>query len=310
MSILSISDQPRRLGQSQLYVSPIAYGLWRFAGTSVSEAQSKIETALEVGITLFDEADIYGVDGGGSFGDSERLFGEVLKAAPHLREKMVIASKGGIILGYPYDSSPAYLRSAVEASLSRMGIDCIDLYQIHRPDFLGHPEQMAAVLTELRDAGKIKAVGVSNYTASQFRALQAHLPFPIATHQPEFSCWQHQALRDGVLDQCLECRVTPLAWSPIAGGRLAMRYEQAAALEGGDRLVALLKVLDRIAAEQSVARTAVALAWTMVHPSGVIPIIGTQNLERIRNSVDALKVQLTRPQWNEILVAAQGEPLP
>ena len=89
-----------------------------------------------------------------------------------------------------------------------------------------------------------------------------------------------------------------------------MRYEQAAALQGGDCLVALLKVLDRIAAEQSVARTAVALAWTMVHPSGVIPIIGTQNLERIRNSVDALKVQLTRPQWNEILVAAQGEPLP
>ena len=310
MTVLPLNAQPRQLGQSNLRVSPIAYGLWRFAGTSVAEAQAKIEAALDVGITLFDEADIYGVDGGGSFGDSEKLFGEVLKAAPHLREKMVIASKGGIILGYPYDSSPEYLRSAVEASLQRMGIECIDLYQIHRPDFLGHPAHIAEVLTELRAAGKIKEVGVSNYTPSQFRALQAHLPFPIATHQPEFSCWQHQALRDGILDQCLEYRVTPLAWSPIAGGRLAMSYAQAASLEGGDRLVALLQVLDRIAAEQGVARTAVALAWTMVHPAGIIPIIGTQNLERIRHSVDALKVQLTRPLWNEILVAAQGEPLP
>ena len=183
MSILSINDQPRRLGQSELRVSPIAYGLWRFAGTSVSVAQAKIEAALEAGITLFDEADIYGVDGGGSFGDSELLFGEVLKAAPHLREKMVVASKGGIILGYPYDSSPAYLRSAVDASLSRMGIDCIDLYQIHRPDFLGHPEEIASVLTELREAGKIKEVGVSNYTDQP----ESFKPtFSIATHQPEF----------------------------------------------------------------------------------------------------------------------------
>lgn len=309
MTVLAINTQPRQLGLSHLRVSPIAYGLWRFAGTSLSEAQAKIEAALDVGITLFDEADIYGVDGGGSFGDSEKLFGDVLKAAPHLRDKMVIASKGGIILGYPYDSSPAYLRSAVEASLQRMGIECIDLYQLHRPDFLGHPAQIAELLTELRAAGKIKEVGVSNYTPAQFRALQAHLPFPIATHQPEFSCWQHQALRDGILDQCLEYRVTPLAWSPIAGGRLAMSSAQAAEA-GGARLVALLKVLDRIAAEQGVSRTAVALAWTMVHPAGVIPIIGTQNLERIRSSVDALKVQLTRPLWNEILVAAQGEPLP
>ena len=199
---------------------------------------------------------------------------------------------------------------AVENSLKRMGVDSIDLYQIHRPDFLGHPEQIAKVLTELRDSGKIKEVGVSNYTPSQFRALQAWLPFPIATHQPEFSCWSHQPLRDGILDQCMEYRVTPLAWSPIAGGRLAMSIADAAKLANGERWKDLLTVLDRLASEQSVSRTSVALAWLMVHPSGTIPIIGTQRLERIRESVQALNVTLTRPQWNEILVAAQGEPLP
>ena len=185
---------------------------------------------------------------------------------------MVIASKGGIILGYPYDSSPAYLRSAVDASLSRMGIDCIDLYQIHRPDFWGIQNRWLLSLQNFGTLARSKpwVCPLQPLSSVLFR----HICHFSATHQPEFSCWQHQALRDGVLDQCLECRVTPLAWSPIAGGRLAMRYEQAAALEGGDRLVALLKVLDQMPPSNPWP-TAVALAWTMVHPSGVIPIIGT-----------------------------------
>lgn len=308
--ILSLNSNPRRLGRSEFYSFPIAYGLWRFAGTDVKTAREKIETALEMGINLMDGADIYGCDGGGSFGDSERLFGKVLAEAPELRSKMILATKGGIVLGVPYDSSPEYITVAVENSLKRMGIDSIDLYQIHRPDFLGNPERIAKVLTDLRESGKIKEVGVSNYTPSQFRALQAWLPFPIATHQPEFSCWSHQPLRDGILDQCLEYRVTPLAWSPIAGGRIAMSLEDAAKQPSPQRWTDLISVLDRIAGEQSVSRTSVALAWLMVHPSGVIPIIGTQKLSRIRESVEALSVKLTRNQWNEILIAAQGEPLP
>ena len=253
---------------------------------------------------------MYGCDGGGNFGDAEELLGKVLSAAPHLRERMLIATKGGIDLGVPYDSSAHYIRKAVDASLRRMQIDVIDLYQIHRPDFLGHPEEIAQVLTELKEAGKIREVGVSNYTPSQFRALQAWLPFPIATHQPEFSCWSHAPLRDGILDQCLEHRVTPLAWSPLGGGRLALSIEDASERPEGRRLVDLLGVLDEIANEQSVSRTAVALAWILVHPSGAMPIIGTQRAHRIRESVDALKVRLTRSDWNRILVAAQGEPLP
>jgi predicted oxidoreductase len=223
---------------------------------------------------------------------------------------MTIASKGGIVLGLPYDSSAAWLRQACEDSLRRLQVDVIDLYQIHRPDFLGHPAEVAGVLTALRAEGKIREVGVSNYTTSQFRALQAHLPFPIATHQPEFSCWSHAPLRDGLMDQCMELGVTPLAWSPLAGGRLFRAPDAAAWADDHTRLTDLQTTLDRVASEQGVGRTAVALAWLLAHPAGVIPIIGTQRIDRIQESMQALSVTLDRPTWNQILVAAQGEPLP
>ena len=310
MSALNINGTPRRLGRTDLESFPIAYGMWRFAGTDVSTARAKVEAALEFGITLFDQADVYGCDGGGEFGDSEALFGEVLAESPSLRDRMTIATKGGIVLGVPYDSSASYLRSAVEASLRRMKIDVIDLYQIHRPDFLGHPEEIAQVLTALREEGKIREVGVSNYTPSQFNALQAWLPFSMATRQPEFSCWQHDALKNGILDQCLENKVTPLAWSPFAGGRLGLTIEEARQGPDGERLANLLSTLDGIAATQNVTRSAVALAWILAHPSGIIPIIGTQTISRIKESVAAVNVELTRTDWNQILVAAQGEPLP
>ena len=117
---------------------------------------------------------------------------------------MKIATKGGIVLGVPYDSSPPALRSACEDSLKRLGVESIDLYQIHRPDFLAHPAATAQVLGELREEGKIREVGVSNYSPAQLSALQAHLPFDLVTQQPEFSCWEISALRDGVLDQCMD----------------------------------------------------------------------------------------------------------
>ena len=162
------------------------------------------------------------------------------------------------------------------------------------------------------DAVAVEAseVGVSNYTADQFRALQAHLPFPIATHQPEFSCWKHAPLRNGVLDQCMETGTTPLAWSPFGGGIIGKSPEEAAQEENGDRLAALIEALDAVANAQGVARSSVALAWVLAHPAGVIPIIGTQRPERIKASVEALDVQLDRATWNTILIAAQGEPLP
>ena len=307
---LQANNALRPLGKSDLMVSPLAYGYWRFAGTDVQTALAKVETAIECGINLMDHADIYGLDGDGAFGDAELLFGEVLKTQPSIRDRIVLASKGGILPPLPYDSSEAYLTKALDDSLRRLGVDCIDLYQIHRPDFLAHPAEIAEALTRFREAGKIREVGVSNYTVSQVNALQAHLDFPLVSRQPEFSVLAIDPLRDGTLDQCMERNFTPLAWSPMGGGRIGLSLEEASKLDDRNRTQQVLSLLDAIATEQNVSRGAVALAWIMVHPSGVIPILGTQRLDRIKDATDALRVELTRTQWNEILVASQGYPLP
>ncbi|MBI1685567.1 aldo/keto reductase [Caulobacter hibisci] len=297
------SHEPRPLGKSGISVSPLAWGMWRFKGESVADARLLVETALESGITLLDTADVYGADTPYGFGSSEVLLGKVLRDAPHLREKFVLASKGGIILGVPYDSSADYLVAACEASLQRLGVEKIDLYQIHRPDVLAHPAEIAQALTKLRDQGKIDAVGVSNYLPSQVAALQAHLPFALASIQPEFSPLTIEPLSDGVLDQALERDLAVLAWSPLGGGRLVGQGTD-------DRGRAVIEALDVIAREQHVDRAAVALAWIMAHPSRPIPIVGSQTPERITASADALRVKLSRTQWYAILTASRGVPLP
>ena len=199
----------RRLGGS-LVVGPLAYGCWRFAGTDVSTARAKIEAALDAGMTLVDTADIYGY-GAEGFGAAEELLGEVLRDAPHLRDRMVLATKGGIRPPVPYDSSPEYLRRALDESLRRLGVDVIDLWQIHRPDLLAHPEHVAAALVGMRHSGKVREIGVSNYSAAQFDALQGFVDFPLVTHQPEFSVWHLDPIDDGVFDQCMARDVRPLA---------------------------------------------------------------------------------------------------
>lgn len=293
----------RPLGKSGLSVSPLAWGMWRFKGESVADARHLVETALESGITLLDTADIYGADTPYGFGSAEVLLGKVLHDAPHLREKFVLASKGGIILGVPYNSSADYLVSACDASLQRLGVEKIDLYQVHRPDVLAHPAEVAAALVKLREQGKIDAVGVSNYLPSQVAALQAHLPFPLASIQPEFSPLAIEPLSDGVLDQALERDMAVLAWSPLGGGRLTG--------EGiDDRGRAVIDALDAVARPQHVDRAAVALAWIMAHPSRPIPIVGSQTPERIKAAADALHVHMTRAQWYAILTASRGVPLP
>lgn len=305
MDALPIARTPRPLGRSALRVFPVGFGCWRLVGSDVSAARARLEAAIEAGIDLFDLADVYGLDHGGrSFGESEALFGRVLAAAPELRERMVIATKGGIVPGVPYDASAAHLTAACEASLKRLGVDRIDLYQIHRPDWLAHPAETAGALVRLRETGKLRQVGVSNYTAAQFDALQRHLPFPIATHQPEFSCARLDPLRDGVLDQCLREGVTPLAWSPLAGGRLGDDARPDAALG------VLHTVLDAIAAREGAGRSAVAIAWLLAHPAGVVPIVGTQNPSRLAACLRAFDVHLTRQDWYQIVVASQREPLP
>lgn len=292
---------PRQLGGLG-EVGPLAYGQWRYTTDDVAAAQGLIETAIGSGMNLIDTADVYGLDFGGTgFGQCEALLGRVLTVAPHLREQIVLATKGGIHPPTPYDSSPDALRHACEASLRRLGVEAIDLYQIHRPDLFTHPADVAATLAELRAGGKIREVGVSNHTPAQVDALRAHLPFAMVSNQPELSAAHLDPLRDGTLDACMRDGVTPIAWSPLAGGRLAT----------GDGVRAeLIDVLDELADRESVERTAIALAFVLAHPSRPVAIIGTQRAERITAAVAALRVALSRADVYRIVQASDGVPLP
>lgn len=296
----------RPLGQTALDVGPIAYGLWRFVGSDVKAAQLRIETALEAGMNLIDVAAVYGLDWGGhAFGESENLLGKVFAAAPALRRETVLATKFGIIPGIPYDSSAEAVIRSCEDSLQRLQTDVIDLFQVHRPDVLTHPSELAEALTRLRQQGKIREAGVSNYNARQTLLLQQFLEFPLATLQPEFSARAVEPAFDGVLDFAISRHMTALAWSPLAGGRLADGVDAA---DPATRRVATR--LDELAKAHGTTRSAVALAFVLRHPSSPVPIIGTQNPERIRAATAALDVSLSRAEWYSLVVAARGEPLP
>jgi predicted oxidoreductase len=283
-------------------VSSVAWGMWRFAGDDVAAAEARIQAALDAGVTLFDTADIYGPDNGEPFGAAEALLGRVLAGNPGLRGRMVIATKGGISMGVPYDSSASYLAAAIDASLARMGVDHVPLWQIHRPDLLTHPAEIGEALLTAHQAGKIGAVGVSNFTPWQVEALAAHLPLPIVSCQPEFSPLAVAPLGDGVLDQAIARGMAVLAWSPLGGGRLGNPAD--------DRARAVAAALDAKAKQAGVSRAAAAYSWIMAHPARPIPIVGTQSTPRIAEIPDAYTPTWTRAEWYEVLVAAKGEPLP
>ena len=304
MSDLPLPPATRTLGASGIAVSPIAWGMWRLAenGRTPADAARLVHAALDAGINFLDTADIYGFDGAGGFGDAEALLGEVFAAEPALRQRMVLASKGGIMPPLPYDQSPAYLKQALDASLRRMKVDTIDLYQIHRPDILAHPQEVARVLDDAVAAGKIRTIGVSNFTVHQIAALNQFLGNKLVATQPEISPLRITCFENGELDQAMMLGLTPLAWSPLGGGRLADPQSER------DRAVAA--ELDRVAANYGVSRSVAVYSWLMAHPAGIVPIIGSQQPARIVEGAAALKVQWNRTDWYAVLVAARGERLP
>lgn len=304
MSELPLPPATRQLGGGDITVSPIAWGMWRLAenGRTAREAAALVHAALDAGINFLDTADIYGFDGAAGFGDAEALLGEVIAAEPGLRDRMVLATKGGILPPLPYDQGEAYLRQAIDNSLRRLRVEQVDLWQVHRPDILAHPQEVARVLDDAVASGKIRTLGVSNFTIHQTAALQHFLGRPLVSTQPEISPLRITCFENGELDQAMTMGLTPLAWSPLGGGRLALPTtprEQAVAAE-----------LDRIGMAQGVSRTVAAYAWLMAHPSGIIPIIGSQQPERIAEGMQALSVRWTRQDWYAVLVAARGERLP
>ena len=296
------SMQTRKLGGTDIEISPIAWGMWRFCGDDVNAAQSRVEAALDAGITLFDTADIYGPDNGEPFGSAEALLGRVFQQAPSLRQRMVLATKGGIRMGVPYDSSAAYLRAAIDASLSRLGTERVELWQIHRPDILAHPQEVARTLEAAHQAGKTAAIGVSNFSVAQTAALTHFLTVPLASQQPEFSPLFLEPAQNGLLDQAMVLGLTVLAWSPLGGGRLGRPNDE--------RSRAIAALLDAKAMEAGVERAAATYSWIMAHPSRPIPIAGTQNLDRIAAIPQAFQVEWNRQEWYRVFETSLGEKLP
>ena len=309
------------LGVSLLTSSRLGYGCWRVAGTwdpaEITEASRQagrkaIIAAYEAGFTLFDNADIY------CRGEAERILGQVLKEVSGMRDRVVVVTKGGIRPsgdpdpGAParYDFSGSHLISACERSLERLGVDMIDLYLLHRPDFLADPAEVADAFTKLKAAGKVRYFGVSNCRPMLLTALQAACPMPLVAHQVEISLARLEAFTDGTLDQCLIERVTPMAWSPLAGGLIGDGAKRLLPAQQHYRTEALLPVLDQIAEVRGASRIAVALAWLLKHPAGIQPIIGTTNPSRIQQAAKADALELTREEWYRLLIAARGEPLP
>jgi predicted oxidoreductase len=307
MSLGPSADARIPLGLGGLAVAPLGWGMWRLPQPGAASPRERVEAALEAGCTLFDTADVYGYSRGSGFGTAETLLGAVLREAPQLRARMVLATKAGITPPVPYDSSVRHLLEACDASLRRLGVDSIDLFQIHRPDLLAHPAEVAQALERLRRAGKIREAGVSNYSAAQLDALAAHLPFALASVQNEFSPLAVEPLADGTLDAAMRRGTAVIAWSPLAQGRLATPPGALADDARSDRVIA---ALDAIARRDGTPRTAVAYAWIMAHPSRPIPLIGSQDPVRIREARSAYAVHLTREDWYRILVAARGARLP
>jgi predicted oxidoreductase len=291
----------RPLGKSGIEISSLAWGMWRFAGLELSAARAAIDAAFAAGITLFDTADIYGF-GEQGFGKAEELLGRIFADAPDLRDRMVLATKGGITPPVPYDSSAEYLAKAIDDSLGRLQTDRIDLWQIHRPDILTHPQEIARMVENAVKAGKVRAFGVSNFTPSQISTLAQFSPVPIVSTQPELSALRIDTIENGELDQAIAMDMAVLAWSPLGGGRIGE--------PGSEREQAVAAALSGVAAAHGVSRTAAAYSWIMAHPARPIPIVGSQNPARIVEAADAFKVQWTRADWYSVLVAARGVPLP
>lgn len=284
-----------------LEFSRIVYGTWRLgddSDTSAKHIQAKIESCLEQGITTIDQADIYGGY------TAEGLLGSAFKAAPSLREKLEIVTKCGIVapagrysdarVKY-YDTSADHIRRSIEHSLKEMSIETIDLLLIHRPDpFMDHHETGSA-LDEAVASGKVRTVGVSNFRPYDFSLLQSAMKNRLVTNQIELSLQCHEPFVNGDVAYLQERDLSPMAWSPLGGGQLMSNADSE-----------LTSKIDRLAKANGVDAASIAIAWLLAHPAKILPVMGTNRLDRIALLSDAMKVGMDRETWFDLYTAALG----
>ncbi len=289
----------------QVELSRIVYGMWRILDdndSSTSHVIRKIEACLEQGITSLDQADIYGDY------QAEAALGAALRTKPELRDRVEIITKCGIIAPVGkyadrrithYNTSEAHITASVEASLTNLATDHIDLLLIHRPDpFMDH-EESGRSLDNLILSGKVRAVGVSNFKKHDWSLLQSAMSSKLVTNQIEVSALHHSPFLDGDIAWMQEQGLHPMAWSPLGGGALfASKGEK------------VRQVLERIAQEQDADIAAVAVAWLLAHPVKLLPVMGTNRIDRIATLSSAADIHMDRETWFETLTAAMGHGVP
>ncbi|WP_417708042.1 aldo/keto reductase [Roseibium aggregatum] len=287
-----------------LEFSRLIYGMWRIgddSDTSPAHVERKIQTCLDQGITTFDQADIYGGY------TAEAVLGGALKANPSLRGQMEIVTKCDIVAPAGrysdakvkhYDTSRAHIEKSVEMSLQDMGIETIDLLLIHRPDPLMDHHETGTALDDLVKSGKVRNVGVSNFRPWDWELLQSAMSNRLVTNQIEISLKEISPFTNGDLAFHQRLGTRLMAWSPLGGGSLVSESGKLGA------------VMDDIAAQAGVDRSAVAVAFLLAHPAQLLPVMGTNNLERIAKISDALKVSLDRETWYRLYEAALGTEVP
>jgi len=321
------------LPHTDLEVSRIIAGCMKLgggwtAGVAVGEAHAAqaeafIAGALDAGVNYFDHADVY------AWGNAEEAFGRGLARTPGLRQRIVIQTKCGIRwkdepTGAPhrYDFSRGHIVAAVEGSLRRLKTDYLDILLLHRPDPLWEGEEIAAAFAELKAAGKVRHFGVSNMNAGQMTYLQHFLDEPLVANQLQMSLLHHGFVEagisfnqvsegypqgwEGVLEYCRLNGVAPQAWSPLDKGLLG--GAPLAGLSPAQRAAA--ELVRRMAAEKGAPAEAVALAWLLRHPAGIMPVLGTTDAGRFAACAAATSVSLSREDWYGLLEAARGRPVP
>jgi predicted oxidoreductase len=297
--------QPIPLSPSGPLISPIVLGVmkWGVWGRRLDTAQMLrlMEESVELGITTFDHADIYGGY------TTEAEFGEALKLRPQLRQRIQIITKCGICLMTPnrpqhklksYNTSALHIRRSVEQSLRNLHTDYLDVLLIHRPDPLLHPDEVAGIFQTLQQEGKVQHFGVSNFSPSQMEVLQTK--FPLVTNQVKASAMHLEPFTDGTFDQCLRYGIRPTAWSPLGGERFFTEPDD-------PQVARIRRACAAIAASHgSVGEDQIMLAFLLRHPAGIVPVIGTANTARVRAAAEALRIPLTREEWFEIWSASTG----
>lgn len=294
--------------KESLQLSRIVHGHWRLSdwGLSNEEVIKLTEQCIDLGITSFDHADIYGDY------SCEEIFGNALNLKKGLRNHIQIITKCGISLlsdKFPhrkiktYDYSYDHIIKSVDQSLINLKTDYIDLLLLHRPSPFFEPNEVAKAFSQLKENGKVLNFGVSNFNPGQLDMLNSYCENKMVTNQVEVSplCLEH--FENGNIDYFLKERITPMAWSPLAQGRLFSPTN--------DKENRVTNCLSQIAHELDInSIDKVAYSWLLSHPASIIPIVGSGNIDRIRNAVEALDINMSIEQWFRVYNASTGVELP